>query len=320
MVNYMRRKFFYLVLSFFILGLILIMATKVRSSNFNNNKLLEDDDKYMASYIDGEYQNEIPGKNDGYIVDKVVCDNGAVATWDNEEWGINIRNAAKKIKCSLYFRLKNDVTVTYDNNYVKNNVFEEYYKTQYINSFPNNNVSINYENYYENGIKKYKLTAQPYESSSWSGCYFGYSQEFIKNTTYYYTFEVRGNTGFYAIINPEQDKYTTYYITNSWKKYHKQFTANGGFSSFVFYNWLSGTDIRTLEIKNLELQEGEYDNYSTISLKETDKLNDTLPTPTRENYTFLGWYTDPIEGDKISGDTVVTKNTTYYAHWQYNEN
>ena len=171
----MRRKFFYLVLSFFILGLILIMAIIVSSNNFINNKLLEDDDKYMASYIDGEYQNEIPCKDDGYIVDKIVCDNGAVATWDTEEWGINIRNATQKIKCSLYFRLKNDVTVTYD-------------------------------------------------------------------------------------------------------------------------------------------------NYSTISLKAADKLNDTLPTPTRENYTFLGWYTDPIEGNKISGDTVVTKNTTYYAHWQYNEN
>ena len=80
----MRRKFFYLVLSFFILGLILIMAIIVSSNNFINNKLLEDDDKYMASYIDGEYQNEISCKDAGYIVDKIVCDNGAVATLDTE--------------------------------------------------------------------------------------------------------------------------------------------------------------------------------------------------------------------------------------------
>ncbi|HCY44990.1 MAG TPA: hypothetical protein DHU33_06155 [Firmicutes bacterium] len=85
----------------------------------------------------------------------------------------------------------------------------------------------------------------------------------------------------------------------------------------MFYNWPNNN---TLEIRNLELQESEYDNYSAISLKETDKLNDTLPTPTGENYTFLGWYTDPIEGDKIFGDTVVTKDTTYYAYWQYNKN
>ena len=109
----MRRKFFYLVLSFFILGLILIMAIIVSSNNFINNKLVEEDNKYIASYIDGEYQNEIPGKNDGYILDKIVCDNGAVATWDNEEWGINIRNATKKIKCSLYFRLKNEYDFDY---------------------------------------------------------------------------------------------------------------------------------------------------------------------------------------------------------------
>ena len=39
-------------------------------------------------------------------MDKIVCDNGAVATWDTEEWGINIRNATKKIKCSVYFIVK----------------------------------------------------------------------------------------------------------------------------------------------------------------------------------------------------------------------
>ena len=61
-------------------------------------------DYFIASYIDGEWSNEIPGKNDGYVVDKIVCDNGSVGTWDNEEWGINIRNATKKIKCGVYFK------------------------------------------------------------------------------------------------------------------------------------------------------------------------------------------------------------------------
>ena len=63
----MGRKFSYLILSFFILGLILIMAIIVSSNNFINNKLLEDDDKYMASYIDGEYQNEIPYKDEDIL-------------------------------------------------------------------------------------------------------------------------------------------------------------------------------------------------------------------------------------------------------------
>ena len=63
-------------------------------------------DYFIASYIDGEWSNEIPGKNDGYVVDKIVCDNGATGTWDNDEWGINIRNATKKIKCSVFFIIK----------------------------------------------------------------------------------------------------------------------------------------------------------------------------------------------------------------------
>ena len=61
-------------------------------------------DYFIASYIDGEWSNEIPSKNDGYGVDKIVCDNGAVGTWDNDKWAITIENATKKIKCGVYFK------------------------------------------------------------------------------------------------------------------------------------------------------------------------------------------------------------------------
>ena len=61
-------------------------------------------DYFIASYINGEWSDSIPGKDDGYEVDKVVCDNGATATWDNTDWGINIRNATQKTKCSVYFK------------------------------------------------------------------------------------------------------------------------------------------------------------------------------------------------------------------------
>ena len=63
-------------------------------------------DYFIASYINGEWSDSIPGKSDGYVVDKVVCDNGATGTWNNEEWGINIRNATQKTKCSVYFETK----------------------------------------------------------------------------------------------------------------------------------------------------------------------------------------------------------------------
>ena len=43
-----------------------------------------------------------------------------------------------------------------------------------------------------------------------------------------------------------------------------------------------------------------------------------LPEPTRTGYTFEGWFTEEEEGDKITEDTIVSLETTYYAHWSKN--
>ena len=43
---------------------------------------------------------------------------------------------------------------------------------------------------------------------------------------------------------------------------------------------------------------------------------ESLPTPTRGGYDFLGWYTQKDGGDKVTTNTVFTKNSTIYAHWQ----
>lgn len=43
----------------------------------------------------------------------------------------------------------------------------------------------------------------------------------------------------------------------------------------------------------------------------------TLPTSTRSKYKFLGWYTAPEGGTKISATTKVTSDVTYYAQWVY---
>ena len=41
-----------------------------------------------------------------------------------------------------------------------------------------------------------------------------------------------------------------------------------------------------------------------------------LPTVTRPNHVFIGWFTDPDYGDEINDETIVTGTTvTYYAHW-----
>ena len=40
-----------------------------------------------------------------------------------------------------------------------------------------------------------------------------------------------------------------------------------------------------------------------------------LPTTTRTGYTFRGWFTERIGGDKISEDKVITEDTTFWAFW-----
>ena len=61
------------------------------------------EDDVIGAYIDGEYSTTIPGKNDGYVVKSVSCDNNATGSWDNDAWGIVLTNMTKRTKCNVYF-------------------------------------------------------------------------------------------------------------------------------------------------------------------------------------------------------------------------
>ena len=61
-------------------------------------------DVVIGAYIDGEYSSTIPGKNDGYVVENVVCDNGSVGNWNNDKWGLLTTNLTKRTKCNVYFK------------------------------------------------------------------------------------------------------------------------------------------------------------------------------------------------------------------------
>ena len=45
-----------------------------------------------------------------------------------------------------------------------------------------------------------------------------------------------------------------------------------------------------------------------------------LPVPIRDGYIFIGWYTNSVEGEKITGSNVynIMGNQTLYAHWEKN--
>ena len=53
-------------------------------------------------------------------------------------------------------------------------------------------------------------------------------------------------------------------------------------------------------------------------VEEGDAVGE-LPEATRTGYTQEGWWTDPVAGDEISSNTVVSADFTNYAHWAANE-
>ena len=55
------------------------------------------------------------------------------------------------------------------------------------------------------------------------------------------------------------------------------------------------------------------------TMNKTTTTYGELPTPTKEGYAFLGWYTDPTNGNEITSSTTYTfgtSATTLYAHWE----
>lgn len=55
---------------------------------------------------------------------------------------------------------------------------------------------------------------------------------------------------------------------------------------------------------------------SSIGIEEGTMIGiGTLPTPTRDGYSFIGWYTQQTDGDEVNSETVVTESMTIYAHW-----
>ena len=58
-------------------------------------------------------------------------------------------------------------------------------------------------------------------------------------------------------------------------------------------------------------------SIGTISIRIGQPLG-ALPEPTREGYTFLGWFTALEDGDAVTPETIVTNDMTIYARWAVN--
>lgn len=107
--------------------------------------------------------------------------------------------------------------------------------------------------------------------------------------------------------------------------------------NYLIFGDLTNDSMLTFESgKLIDITETEYESYLTSSVvtfnandgsvSETSKIvyygqkYGELPTPTREYYTFNGWYTAASGGTKITSETAVsiTEDITLYAQWTLN--
>jgi uncharacterized repeat protein (TIGR02543 family) len=141
-----------------------------------------------------------------------------------------------------------------------------------------------------------------------------------KLASYRVTYDANGGTGAPAA----QTKLAGVSLTLSNKKptktYQLHFNANGGTLTFdtvtvnaTFRNWNTKADGSGSGYTS----GGTYSINADVTFyaRWTNPTAGELPTPSRDGYTFDGWYTAAKGGDKVISSTTVTKAQTLYAHW-----
>lgn len=100
-------------------------------------------------------------------------------------------------------------------------------------------------------------------------------------------------------------------------------TAAGTATFIVKAKNHNGLDMKTLSITIAEAAEFTItfdENGGTPSVGNritTNQRLSSLPSVSRSNYSFDGWFTDKDGGEKVTEATEFSKNTTVYAHWTY---
>ena len=155
---------------------------------------------------------------------------------------------------------------------------------------------------------------------------FGFICEIEKSKKYTITYHLNGGannpsnpaeysteTTFLSLKDPSRDYYEFdgWYLSETWEE---EFTSETSCSGDItlYAKWKPIEYTVSFDVNGGdELEENPiFVNYET--------KNYILPTPTREGYTFVGWYDSKENGSKVSNTDKPTSNQIYYAHWTTN--
>lgn len=83
----------------------------------------------------------------------------------------------------------------------------------------------------------------------------------------------------------------------------------------LYAHWTTKTEF----LLTFDPNGGRISPYSAEKTVYSGAVYGQLPTPLRSGYVFLGWFTEPDEGDPVQPTDMVTviDDTTLYAHWAY---
>ena len=82
-----------------IFGLVIFII--VKNSDLKKTYLEESDT--VGVYINNELSDKIPSKDEAIFYKAICNDENVSVSWDNESWGLLLKNLTKKVKCNLYF-------------------------------------------------------------------------------------------------------------------------------------------------------------------------------------------------------------------------
>ncbi len=211
----------------------------------------------------------------------------------------------------------NNYTVTYDNNYYANSIWND---TTVLGRYaqatttPKSKTNVADANAKDGNYIKFVMPA-----GTSGGPYYSPAAKLTAGKTYTWSVYVKASTNKKLYMGDEQNGCKDVNVTTSWQKVTHTFTATDrDYKAFIFYaNYGGWADGEELYVHSLEIMEGT-PTHTTASKQYNSALG-TLPAPTRTGYTFTGWYTAPVGGTKISDATTVpANNVTYYAHWTTN--
>ena len=148
----------------------------------------------------------------------------------------------------------------------------------------------------------------------------------INSTTFFQTTTTSTALEFTATVSPE-------YLFKKWTIQYK-WTANSSWTTVTKYTNPASQSISTAIQSNIPVNvtltldkniitktvtldpNGGTVDVSEIECTVGEKYGE-LPTPTRDGYSFLGWFDDQEYGNQIKSDTPFTDTspTTLWAHW-----